>query len=211
MSRPALWVLHNLQPQKGKVMQRSTLEAVGLKTEFNIPAGILFSAGFDPERFGLKAEDKRLIGVLRDFVAEYNRETPVDERVPIIGAGQAAEALFPVLRGLDHEEVWALFLTRGNLPISRHQICSGALDMSLIDTRRIVKTALEENASGVILFHNHPSGNPMPSRGDIAQTQKLQRAFKVFDLTLIDHIIISEAKYFSFNEEKVFCLSKKCA
>ena len=103
MSRPALWVLHNLQPQKGKVMQRSTLEAVGLKTEFNIPAGILFSASFEPERFGLKDEDRRTIGVLRDFVAEYNREVPVDERKPVTNSRQAAEILYPVLRGLAPE------------------------------------------------------------------------------------------------------------
>ena len=106
-------------------MQRSTLEAVGLKTEFNIPAGILFSAGFDPLRFGLRDEDRRTIGFLRDFVAEYNREIPVDDRKPVICSRQAAEAIYPVLRGLEHEEVWALFLSKGNLPVSRHQICSG--------------------------------------------------------------------------------------
>ena len=193
--------------KKGKVMQRATLEAVGLKTEFNIPAGTLFSVNFEPERFGLKAEDKRLIGILRDFVSEYNREVPVDDRTPISSSRQAAEMLFPVLRGLDHEEVWALFLTKGNLPISRHLICSGALDLSVIDTRKIVKIALEENAACVILFHNHPSGNPLPSKSDIAETEKLQKAFKVFDLTLLDHIIISDTRFFSFCEEKEYGFS----
>ena len=188
-------------------MQRSTLEAVGLKTEFNIPAGILFSAGFDPLRFGLQDEDRRTIGFLRDFVAEYNREIPVDDRKPVICSRQAAETIYPVLRGLDHEEVWALFLSKGNLPISRHQICSGALDLTVIDTRKIVRTALDENASFVILFHNHPSGDPSPSKADIAETHKLQKALQVFDLTLTDHIIVSDSKFFSFSEEKICSFS----
>lgn len=209
MSRPALWVLHNLQPQKGKVMQRSTLEAVGLKTEFNIPAGILFSASFEPERFGLKDEDRRTIGVLRDFVAEYNREVPVDDRKPVTNSRQAAEILYPALRELDHEEVWALFLSRANLPIDRKMICTGSMDETVIDTRKVVKHALDLNSSAVILFHNHPSGRPEPSRSDIAETQKLKKALQVFDLALLDHMVISETSFYSFVDERVETFRKE--
>ena len=184
-------------------MHRATLEAVGLKTEFNIPAGVLFSADFEPERYGLSNEDKRTIGILRDFVAQYNREIPVDDRKPVLNARQAAEALYPTLRGLDHEEVWALFLSKANLPIRKEPICTGALGSTVINTRKVIKDALELNASGLILFHNHPSGNPMPSQSDIAETGKLVRALKVFDLSLVDHVIISDSKYYSFTEEKV--------
>ena len=141
-----------------------------LKTEFNIPAGILFSASFEPERFGLKAEDRRTIGVLRDFVAEYNRELPIDDRKPVTSSRQAAEIIYPVLRGLDHEEVWAMFLSPANLPIDRKMICSGSMNETVTDTRKVVKHALDLNASAIILFHNHPSGNPEPSQADIAET-----------------------------------------
>ena len=190
-------------------MQRSTLEAVGLKTEFNIPAGILFSASFEPERFGLKAEDRRTIGVLRDFVAEYNRELPIDDRKPVTSSRQAAEIIYPVLRGLDHEEVWAMFLSPANLPIDRKMICSGSMNETVTDTRKVVKHALDLNASAIILFHNHPSGNPEPSQADIAETQKLKRALQVFDLQLLDHVIISEASFFSFMDEKTQAFQKK--
>ena len=79
--------------------------------------------------------------------------------------------------------------------------------MLRVDTRKIVRTALDENASFVILFHNHPSGDPSPSKADIAETHKLQKALQVFDLKLTDHIIVSDAKFFSFSEEKICSFS----
>ncbi len=189
-------------------MHRATLEAVGLKTEFNIPAGILFSPDFEPERYGLKEDDMKTIGVLRDFVAQYNREIPVDDRRPVMNASQAVQAMYPTLRGLDHEEVWALFLSKANLPIRKELICTGSHGATVIDTRKVIKDALELNADGVILFHNHPSGNPMPSHSDIAETSKLSNALKVFDLSLVDHLIISDSKYYSFTEEKVIRMTQ---
>ena len=155
-------------------MHKTTLEAVGLRTKFDIPAGILFSGSFEPERFGLKVEDKHTIGILLDFVAEYNREIPTDTRRPVLTSRRAAEALYPVLRSLDHEEIWCLFLSKGNLPISRHLITTGSLEGSVIDTQKIIKMALVDNAWNVILFHNNPSGNPRPSQSDIRETGSRQ-------------------------------------
>lgn len=190
-------------------MQRSTLEAVGLKSSFDIPAGILFSPSFNPEPFGLSDSDRRTIGCLRDFVAEYNREIPIDRRAPVSTPRRAAEQLYPVLRGLDHEEVWALFLSKANLPVSRHRLCSGSLDRTVIDTRAVVRTALEENASCVILFHNHPSGNPQPSPEDIRETDKLKKALSLFDMTLLDHIVITDSSFYSFADDRATAFGKK--
>ena len=190
-------------------MHKAILEAVGLRTEFDIPAGILFSRELEPEWYGLRQEDRQTIALLRDFVEEYNRETPPDTRTPVTSSRQAAEMLYPALRSLDHEEVWCLFLTRAHLPISRKMICSGALDVSVIDARKIIRTALEENATDVILFHNHPSGNPMPSQADIRQTEKLKKAMAIFDISFTDHIIISESRFFSFAEDSLLCYSAK--
>lgn len=184
-------------------MHKVTLEAVGLRTEFDIPAGILFSSHFEPERFGLREGDRHTIAILRDFVTEYNREAPADTRRPVMSSRQAAEAFYPILRSLNHEEVWCLFLTRAHLPISRQMICSGSLDARVIDTRKIIKTALNENAANIILVHNHPSGNPLPSQSDIRETGKLKQALSVFDISLVDHVVISETQFFSFAEEKV--------
>ncbi len=183
-------------------MQKSTLEAVGLRTRTDIPAGELFSPAFDPALYGMADEDRRMIHVLRDFVQEYNRELPVDTATPIMGAKAAAEFIYPVLRGLDHEEVWVALLGKANHPISRHMVCRGSLDASIIDTRNIIRTALEENASKVILYHNHPSGTPTPSVADITATDRLKKALGVFDMDLLDHVVIADTSYYSFAEEK---------
>lgn len=184
-------------------MQRSTLEAVGLKTEFDIPAGVLFSADFSPERYGLREEDKSILKALRNFVSEFNREIPLDDRKPVMGTKQAVELMYPTLRGLDHEEVWMVLLSRVRLPLGRQMLGSGSLDASVIDSRRVIKTALETNASCVILYHNHPSGSPLPSRADLVETDRLRKALAVFDIKLLDHIILSDSQFFSFMEEKV--------
>ncbi len=188
--------------KKRKTMQKSTLEAVGLRTRTDIPAGEIFSPTFDPALYGMADEDKRRILVLKDFVQEYNREAPLDTTTPIKEAKAAAEFIYPVLRGLDHEEVWITLLGKGNLPISRHLISTGTLDASLIDTRRIIKMALDENATKVILFHNHPGGLPAPSVADITATSRLKKALGVFDMELLDHIVIADTSYYSFAEEK---------
>ena len=75
-------------------MHKAILEAVGLRTEFDIPAGILFSRELEPERYGLRQEDRQTIALLRDFVEEYNRETPPDTRTPVTSSRQAA-AIWP--------------------------------------------------------------------------------------------------------------------
>ncbi len=183
-------------------MQKRTLEAVGLRTRTDIPAGEIFSPTFDPALYGMAEEDRKTILVLRDFVQEYNREAPVDTAVPIMGARAAAELIYPVLRGLDHEEVWIALLGKGNIPVSRHLICMGALDASIIDSRRIIKTALDENATKVILYHNHPGGTPAPSVADITTTSRLKKALGVFDMELLDHIVIADTSYYSFAEER---------
>lgn len=184
-------------------MHKSTLEAVGLKTQFDIPAEELFSVEFDPRRYGMEASDRAYIGYLRDFVEQYNREVPVDTRKPVVNTPTAVEALYPVLRALDHEEVWVLYLSSASLPIKKMLIGRGSLNATLIDNRAVVKNALDLHASRVILYHNHPSGNPRPSGSDIEQTSRLKKALSVFDMELTDHIIISEGCYFSFQEETV--------
>ena len=203
MSQTALAGRHNHQQQIGKAMHKSTLEAVGLKTQFDIPAEELFSVEFDPRRYGMEASDRAYIGCLRDFVEQYNREVPVDTRKPVVNTPTAVEALYPVLRALDHEEVWVLYLSSASLPIKKMLIGRGSLNATLIDNRAVVKLALDLNASRVILYHNHPSGNPRPSGSDIEQTSRLKKALSVFDMELTDHIIISEGCYFSFQEETV--------
>lgn len=105
---------------------------------------------------------------------------------------------------LDHEEVWALFLT-GNLSIICEMMLSkGTLTQTSIDSRTVVRNALLVNASALILLHNHPSGSPLPSVSDISFTGQLKKACSFMDIKLLDHIIIAEDSFYSFTEEKTF-------
>ncbi len=93
-------------------------------------------------------------------------------------------------------------LTSDNTVITEKMISSGTIKMTFIDNRRIIKYALGYDAVGIILYHNHPSGNPRVTKKDLESTEELHKCCKMFDIDLIDHIIISEDKYYSFSEEK---------
>jgi len=114
------------------------------------------------------------------------------------------ELMIPVIRNLDHEECWVVYLNRRNHVLSKQMICSGSLDNTLIDTRRIIKFAIEKQAGSVILVHNHPSGSTMPSDSDIRQTDIVRKALSVMEIKLLDHIIMAGDSFFSFAQEKVF-------
>lgn len=112
--------------------------------------------------------------------------------------------MIPVMRHLDHEECWAVFLNRRNNVLSKKMICSGSIENTIIDTKRIVRFAIEKQAAGVILVHNHPSGSVSPSQEDVHQTDIVKKALGVMEIYLLDHIIISGGSFFSFAQEKVF-------
>lgn len=183
-------------------MLKRTLEAVGLRTNSDIPAGEIFSSGLNRDKYGIPEESLGLISVLKDFVEEYNREIPVDTSITVTDSAVAADLMYNIMRGLGHEEIWAVFLNKANRVLSRHRISEGCLDAAILDQRKIVMTALQENASGIILYHCHPSGNPKPSANDIRETEKLGAALKLFEMTLVDHIIMTDTSFFAFSEEK---------
>lgn len=111
--------------------------------------------------------------------------------------------MLPLMRDLDHEECWALFLNRSNGLIVKEKMTTGGQDFTLVDKRIIIRRALEHKASAMILVHNHPSGNPYPSIEDINQTRDLHRAFSACGLQLLDHVIVAGGSYYSFSDEQV--------
>ena len=100
--------------------------------------------------------------------ANYTPDTPIK------ASAQAAGFLREDLRSLDHEESWILLLNGAHLPLAKKMITVGTIKSTQIDHRRIIKEALMTNATSIILFHNHPSGNPAPSVSDINETNKLR-------------------------------------
>lgn len=130
--------------------------------------------------------------------------TPISHN-QIYDSNGAAKLLKKDLQRLDHEEVWILLLNQDMRPMKKERINIGTLSQSLLDVRRIVKTALDNTASDVILFHNHPSSNPIPSEEDIKRTEELRDALKLFSIDLTDHIIIggNGRTFYSFADGKV--------
>lgn len=130
-----------------------------------------------------------------------NKQANNDYLTPIKASAQAAGYLREDLRNLDHEESWILLLNSANLPLAKKMITVGTIKSTQIDHRRIIKEALLTNATAIILFHNHPSGTPAPSVADINETNKLRKACDIFDISLLDHIILTDESYYSFADE----------
>lgn len=129
------------------------------------------------------------------------KQTHFASNTPITASAQAAGFLQEDLRSLDHEESWILLLNSAKLPLAKKMITVGTLKSTPIDHRRIIKEALLTNATAIILFHNHPSGSVVPSVSDINETQRLKRACDIFDIELLDHIILTDESFYSFAEE----------
>jgi DNA repair protein RadC len=125
------------------------------------------------------------------------------ERVKITSSYVAYEILQKRLSDLPHEEFWILILNRANHVIKEEYLSKGGISGTVVDVRLICKSAIEHNASGLIIAHNHPSGQIIPSEQDKSITRKLKDALKTFEISLLDHLIIGDQKYFSFADEMI--------
>jgi len=102
-----------------------------------------------------------------------------------------------------YESMFALYLNRANKTIGWFKISQGGLSGTVVDVRLILKTGIECLASGLIICHNHPSGNVNPSEPDIKITNKLKEGCKILDIQLLDHIILTEDSYSSFADQNL--------
>ncbi len=138
---------------------------------------------------------------------ELGRRSVSENTSPSCPTLSSSKAVFrlmqPQMKHLTHEECWILLLNKGNRLISKERISIGGLESTIIDNRIIIHKAIDKNASAVILVHNHPSGNAMPSLPDIKQTESLNKALKTCDIPLLDHIIIAKDAYYSFADEEL--------
>jgi DNA repair protein RadC len=113
-------------------------------------------------------------------------------------SGDVADIFRPIMADLPHEEFWILFLNRSNRVINRIKLSQGGISGTVTDVRMIMKKAVETLASGIIVCHNHPSGNLNPSESDTKITRKIKEAGELLDIQLLDHLIISGKDYYSF-------------
>ncbi len=132
---------------------------------------------------------------------ELGRRRKLSEvpEVPQIKCSKDVADIFqPLLGDLPHEEFWILFLNRSNKVIGRMKLSQGGVSGTVTDVRMVMKRAIECLASGIIVCHNHPSGNLNPSESDSKITMKIKDAGNLMDIQLLDHLIITDREYYSF-------------
>jgi DNA repair protein RadC len=104
---------------------------------------------------------------------------------------------------LNHEEFWMILIGRSNKILGKELVSKGGLSNTIADPKIIFGIALQHQASGIMLVHNHPSGNLKPSREDIELTKRLASAGRLLEIQVLDHLIISDAGYLSFADESL--------
>jgi DNA repair protein RadC len=132
------------------------------------------------------------------------KETEVVKRNKITSSKDVFDIMKPVMIDLPHEEFWLLVLNRANLVIKKEMISRGGVAGTVVDTKIIFKTAIENYASSIIICHNHPSGNLKPSEADIKITKNIKDAGKLMEIPLLDHLIVTESGFYSFADEGMF-------
>ncbi len=115
----------------------------------------------------------------------------------------AYDLLTPVFMDLDHEQFWVLYLTNANRVIHQSCISTGGITGTVVDVRMIFSEALHKRATGIIVAHNHPSGQLRPSNNDRVITKQLVNAGKVLNINVLDHLIYTDAGYYSFADEGI--------
>jgi DNA repair protein RadC len=141
----------------------------------------------------------KAITIIAALELAARKELSAQVKNPIM---DSSKKVFDLMKGdlqdLSYEQFWLITLSRSNALISRHKISKGGIAGTVVDPKRIYKTALEDHASGIILLHNHPSGALKPSKADRMLTQKLINAGTFLDIIVLDHLIISNQGYHSF-------------
>jgi DNA repair protein RadC len=132
------------------------------------------------------------------------RAEDIVELTKITSSKKVFEIMQPIIGELAHEEFWVLFLNNSNKVISKSQLSKGGIAGTVVDARLVFKIALETGATALILCHNHPSGTLVPSEADRQITKKLKLAGESLDVKVLDHLIITETKYYSFVDEGTF-------
>lgn len=133
------------------------------------------------------------------------RRKPEDRRIRprLMTSNETYDFMKADLQDLKHEEFWVVLLRRNHEVINKYCVSSGGVSGTLVDPKLIFKRVVDELAAAVILIHNHPSGNKLPSESDVRLTRKIKAAGKLLDVSVIDHLIFTDEGFYSFSDEKM--------
>jgi DNA repair protein RadC len=157
----------------------------------------------DLQQFKGIGEAKAITIVAALELGRRRKEADVQKKISITCSKDAYLMLQAELMDLPYEEFWIILLNKANQIIKKIQISRGGVSGTVADVRLILKNAIENLASGIILAHNHPSGNTKPSSQDIEFTKKIKVASQYMDITIFDHIIVANHTYFSFADAEI--------
>lgn len=143
----------------------------------------------------------KAVTLVASFELARRRLLSQNSKVKISSSSAVYDAIGPLLADLPHEEFWVLYLNRANVITRKERVSSGGVTGTVVDVRIILKKAINELSSGIILVHNHPSGNLQPSLADKKITEKLKVAADLLEIKLLDHLIIAGNSYYSFADE----------
>ena len=136
-------------------------------------------------------------------IGRRRQNEKVKEKAQISSSKAVFELLQPLVADLPHEEFWIVYLNNSNKVIHTAQLSKGGITGTLVDVRLVMKQALEIGAVSLILVHNHPSGTLKASEADKKITNKLQKASEAMDIRVLDHVIITQNKYYSFADNNL--------
>ncbi|ANB59601.1 RadC family protein [Anoxybacteroides amylolyticum] len=124
-----------------------------------------------------------------------------DERYVIRSPEDGAKYVMDDMRFLSQEHFVAIYLNTKNQVIHRKTVFIGSLNASIVHPREVFKEAIKRSAASIICVHNHPSGDPTPSREDIEVTRRLAECGRIIGIELLDHLIIGDQKFISLKEK----------
>lgn len=147
----------------------------------------------------IKAIQLKAVAELSMRISKAKRARSIRMNTPVTIADYYMEQM----RHLQQEVVICAYFDVKSRFLGDKFISKGSLSSSVVDISSVMRTALEKNASKVVLLHNHPSGDCTPSKDDIAVTDRLAEGSRIFSIELCDHIIIGDNEYYSFYENKI--------
>ena len=134
-------------------------------------------------------------------LARRKSDAKPTQRDTIRSSRDAFSVFYPVLCDLRHEELWMALINQAGKVIEKLKISQGGTEKTIADMRDILDPAIRSHCSGIILCHNHPSGNIQPSHDDDRLTSNLTQAAKIMNIKLLDHLILYDQTYYSYADE----------
>ncbi|MDE5676654.1 DNA repair protein RadC [Phocaeicola sp.] len=134
-------------------------------------------------------------------LGKRRKEEEVKERKAILCSRDVYQYFYPLMCDLPTEECWILLLNQASKVIDRVRVASGGLTSAAVDIRCVLREALLKRAVAMAFCHNHPSGSLRPSVEDDRLTELLGKAAKMMNITLIDHVILTDGKFYSYADE----------